>query len=203
MFLQDFSDIDIENRGVLHWDLAHFLTLRKLLPLITDQQKRRMAETVFDLFETHVSPKTLNFKQGIIHGDPNGLNIILQPNASNTAECNIAGVIDFGDAVKTCYVYEMGIMLAYAMLENDNPVEFAAPMLSGYLNAFPLSRDEVDSLYYLVLARCCQSAVLGEHQFSIEPWNDYLLTSPAKAWKLIEALLGTPKDEVDKVWAHV
>ena len=178
------------------------MNIRQFLPSMQDLHKKELAETVLSLFEKHVSPKIPNFKKGIIYGDSNGLNTVLHKYGSEDGY-SLAGFIDFGDSLKTCCVYEVGIMLAYAMLENDNPVEFAAPMLSGYLDAFPLSRDEVDSLYYLVLARCCQTAVLGEHQFSIEPWNDYLLTTPAKAWKLIEALLGTPKDEVDKVWAHV
>jgi len=73
-------------------------------------------------------------------------------------------------------------------------------MLRGYLDAFPLSRDELGCLYYVVLARMCQSAVSGEYRFIQEPWNAYLLTTPAKAWRVINLMLTLTKDRVEEIW---
>jgi len=58
----------------------------------------------------------------------------------------------------------------------------------------------LDSLFYLVLARSCQSAVNGELCFKAEPWNSYLLTTPKKLWVLIDTLLAMGKAEVDRIW---
>ena len=88
------------------------------------------------------------------------------------------------------------------MVENENPLQLSCPMLSGYLQAFPMSEEELDCLYYCVLARLCQSAVVGEHKFKQEPWNTYLLTTPAKAWRVMEVIFATTKDEVDRLWTH-
>ena len=157
-----------------------------------------MAERVFKSFEEHVSPKIPLLKWGIIHGDPNGLNIIVDEDDSRY---KVVAIIDFGDCVHTCYIFELAMMLAYAMLENAKPLQLSCPMLSGYLQAFPMSAEELDCLYYCVLARLVQTATMGEYLFQQEPWNAYLLTTPAKAWHVMEELLATPKDEVDKMWS--
>ena len=160
-------------------------------------KKRNMAERVFQSFEEHVSPKIPLLKRGTIHGDTNGLNIIVD---KYNGSYQIAGIIDFGDCVHTCYVFELAITIAYAMTENATPLQLSCPMLSGYLQAFPMTEEELDCLYYCVLARLVQTAVLGEYQFREEPWNAYLLTTPAKAWRVMEEILATPKDKVDKMW---
>ena len=158
-----------------------------------------MAETIFQGFEDNIVPYIPSMKQGTIYGDANGMNIVVK---KRNGTYSLAGIIDFGDVVHTCCIFELGIMLGYAMLEKANPIQLVCPMLCGYLKAFPLSEMELDCLYYVVLARLCQSAVNGEYQFKQEPWNTYLLLTPVHAWKVIEEMLETSKDEVDRIWAE-
>ena len=209
MCLQEtFRNPYLERRILEQWDLNHLLTYRKLLPHLEDDKERKMAEIVLDTFEQHVCPKILNFKKGIIHGDANGLNIIVQ--RDNLDEYQMVGLIDFGDCVSSCYVFDLGILLAYVMAENldletQNGIsltEFVTPILHGYTNSFPLSREEIDCLYYIAMARCCQSCLNGALSFKREPWNTYLLTSPAKCWRVIELMLSTSKEKVDEIWAN-
>lgn len=93
-----------------------------------------------------------------------------------------------GHSLRTCVVFDLGICLAYMMLENSSPVtsssaaELVAPVIHGYNSVLPLTNEEFDSLYYLALVRCLQSALNGELAFRAEPWNPYLLTSSKKAW---------------------
>ena len=209
MCLQEtFHNPYLERRTLVQWDLNHLLTYRKLLPHLENDKERKMAELVLDAFEQHVCPKIPNFKKGIIHGDANGLNIIIQ--RDNLDEYQMVGLIDFGDCVFSCHVFDLGILLAYVMAENLNletrngisPIEFVAPILHGYTNAFPLSREEIDCLYYIAMARCCQSCLNGALSFKREPWNTYLLISPAKCWRVIELMLSTSKEKVDEIWAN-
>ncbi len=178
--------------------------MKELVKDIDDYSKRSVAELVIRMFEENVLPKIPSFERGIIHGDCNGLNIIL--NKNSTDSYHIVGLIDFGDCLQTCTIFELGICLAYIMLENMDPsafpcvVEFVGPIIRGYHSILPLSANEFDSLYYLVLARCAQSAVNGEDAFKAEPWNLYLLTTPEKAWKLVDVLLNMTKPEVDRIW---
>ena len=207
MHLQEtFRNPFLEERTLVQWDLKHLLTYRKLIPHLKDSNEIKMAKLVLDAFEQHVCPKIPNFKKGIIHGDANGLNIIIQK--GNLDDYQMVGLIDFGDCVSSCYVFDLGILLAYIMSENldlkngMSPIEFVAPILRGYTDAFPLSKEEIDCLYYIAMARCCQSCLNGALSFQREPWNTYLLISPAKCWRVIELMLSTAKEKVDKIWAN-
>ena len=160
---------------------------------------------VLDGFEEYVCPKMPNFKKGIIYGDANGLNFIIRKD--NVGDYQMVGMIDFGDCVSSCYVFDLGILLAYVMTENldlkngTSPIEFVGPILRGYTDAFPLSREEIDCLYFITMARCCQSGLNGTFCFKQEPWNTYLLNTPAKCWRVIDLMLSMSKEKVDRIWA--
>lgn len=164
-----------------------------------------MVEKCLTGFENYVLPKISTFKKGIIYNDASGQNIILQKVASKD-EYKVVGMIDFDETVYSSYVFDLSTSLAYIMMENlspagyPGPVEFIAPLVNGFTSVFPLSSEEKQSLYYLTLARCCLSAVFGELSFKAEPWNEYMLTTPRKSWKLIDLLLSAGNDYVHDVW---
>ena len=207
--MQDnYSSKTLESRCNYNWDLMHFLTSKKFLREIDDPDKRSKAEVIFKSFQENVSPKLPTFTKSIIHGDPNGLNIIIKDSLLADDTYHLAGLIDFGDCCKSCCIFDLGICVAYTMLENLEPVtcssviEFVGPLISGYNSILPLSTDEFNVLYYLVLARCVQSAIIGAVAFKAEPWNTYLLVTPSKGWLLINKLLSTSKEKVDTIWRN-
>lgn len=186
----------------------HFLGMRYYLQDLENPHQVANGEKIFKAFEEHVTPRIPYFKRGVIHGDLNGLNIVLKDKLPTDDSYHVAGFIDFNDSVKTCIIFELGISLAYIMQENLHPVtcssaiELVGPMIKAYNNILPLSAEELDCLYYLVLARCCQTALNGIRAHKVEPWNSYLLTTPQKSWVLIDQLLNTPKHEVDGTWKN-
>ena len=160
-------------------------------------------------YKKYVTPQIPFLKTGVVWGDGRGQNIVLEELSDTKVDrqehsfpYSIAGVIDFGDCNHTCYVFELAIMLENAMQGRKDPMQFVCPMITGYLHAFPLGKEDIDCLYYAVLARLCQAVTVTEYQYSQEPWNSYLggLTEPA--WELIDELVGTPKEEVDRVWSY-
>ncbi len=179
--------------------------MRVHLPAMDNLPRRAMVERILNDFESFVQPKMPKFSTGVLHGDANGMNLIVKKSESD--EYQIAGMIDFDDTVLSCHVFEIAIFLAYIMLENLNPIDYPCPvefvctLLQGYLQVFPLSKDEISCLYYLVLGRCCQSVVASEIAYKAEPWNSYLLTTPEKAYKVMEILLAMGKEKVDMIWA--
>lgn len=179
-----------------------FTSVRKFLDDVDDPGRRSKAKVVFKFFEDYVAPKIPSLETGIIHGDCNGMNIIVKKQAT-TNSYQVAGLIDFGDCSKCCTIFDLGISLAYIMMENlncSNVVDLVGPVIQGYHGVFPRSEEEFDLLYYLVLARCVQTAIMGAHCFKAEPGNSYFLVSPEKAWKVIHLLLSTGKEEVDRTW---
>ncbi len=181
--------------------------MKTFLNDVNDPKKKRQAETIFLIYEENIIPKIPSLEKGIIHCDTNGQNIIVSKKPSGDTY-HMAGLVDFGHSLRTCVVFDLGICLAYLMLENIDPVtsssavELVGPVIRGYHSVLPLTKEEFDSLYYLALARCLQSALNGERAFRTEPWNSYLLTSPKKAWQIIDILLGTTEEEVNRIWKH-
>ena len=139
-----------------------------------------------------------------MYGDASGQNIIVKKGTDG--DYRLAGIIDFGHAISSSYVFDLGILLAYIMIENIDhegvtPMEFVSPVLHGYVDAFPLTTEEIGSLYYITMVRCCQSALIGTYNFKQEPWNTYFLVTPAKCWRLLKCMLvNSSKEEVDKIW---
>ncbi len=179
------------------WDLKHFANVKDYIPRLQEEKKRKMANSVMALFVPNILPAMSSWKKGLFHNDVSGQNIVLKKSGE---DYEIVGLLDFGECAHTCYPFELAAMLAYATLERENPIEFVAPMLQGYLDAFPLSKGELGCLYYAVLASLCQSTVSGEYRFMAEPWNSYLLTTPAKAWRVIDLLLTLGKERVEEIW---
>ena len=175
----------------------HFTDVRQYVPHLRDEEKRKLANSVVTMYEEHVVPVIPQIKKGVIHNDVSGQNLLFNMSAGKYEFC---GLIDFGECVRTCYLFELAIMLAYGMLEKENPVEFVGHMFHGYRDVFPLSREELGCLYYAVLARLCQTAVNGEYRFTLEPWNTYLLTTPSQGWKLINLLESLGKNHMEGIW---
>ena len=198
--MQDFQHPAISGRDFSGWDLKHFLHLKKYIPSIEDPEKLKMAEIVLKNFEMHVLPKFPSLRQGVIHGDVSTQNTII---TQKNGRYEIVGILDFAECFHSCYVFEVAIMLTMVMitLGGENPLQVSCPALSGYLRSFPISEEELDCLYYCVLARHCQSAVVGAYMFKQDPSNAYLMTTPTKAWRVIKKMLATSKDDVDKMWA--
>ena len=171
--------------------------MKQYIPHVPDEHKRQMANSVMSMFEENILPALSLMKKGFIQNDVSGVNLIVRKIGGVH---KVVGLVDFGECAYTCCLFEVAAMLAYGMLEKENPVGFVAPMLQGYRDVFPLSREELNCLYYAVLARLCQSAVSGEYRYTLEPWNTYLLTTPAEAWKVINLLLRLTKQGVEEIW---
>ena len=196
--LQDFTHPAIDDRRLENWDLMHFTDdVKRYIPHLGDGEKREVTLSIVGIFEENVQPVIPRMGKGVVHNDVNGLNLLFNVSGD---KCELSGLIDFGDCIRTCYLFDVAIMMAYGMVEKRNPVEFVGHMFQGYNSVFPLSHEELGCLYYSVLARLCQSMVNGEYRYTLEPWNSYLLTTPAEAWKLMKLLLSMGKKKVEQIW---
>ena len=91
----------------------------------------------------------------------------------------MVGLIDFGDMVYSCTVFEPAIAAAYLMLEKEDPVAAAAAVAAGYHAALPLTEQEIGLLPALIAIRLCISVALAAYQQAQEPDNPYLTVSEA------------------------
>ena len=78
---------------------------------------------------------------GIIHGDFNEQNILVDCETDNQNVYHVKGVIDFGDISKSCYLFEVAICIMYMMVEVTviPPNEAGGHLLAGYYSKKSLS----------------------------------------------------------------
>ena len=181
------------------WDLQHFSCLKKYISSLSEKKKIAMANSVMKLYEEKIEPMLPTMKKGVIHGDLNGKNIIVQLSENSAA---IVGLIDFGDCVHSYYLFELAILVAHTMmsLSHNNRMELVAPVIKGYIDEFPLTQEELQCLYYAVLAILCTTGVKGEHVYATEPENMHMQHYIPHAWKLLSQLLPMSKDSVEASW---
>ncbi len=169
-----------------HWDLKNALDSRPLIKHIDQPEKRRLAEYFLLQFETEVLAKVPELHKSLIQNDANDYNILV-----DSGQNRIKGIIDFGDMVYSCTVFEPAAALAYAMFDKDDPIQAAAEIVRGYNKEYPLTELEIDVLFYSASARLCLTVIMAAYQRSIQPDNEYVSISEKQAWQLLEKLLRT------------
>ncbi len=75
----------------------------------------------------------------------------------------ISGIIDISDCIYGPYLFELAIAMTHFMMNRNNPVDYIRPFLSGYLEAFPMSKSSLDIIYYVILGRLAQIYINGQY----------------------------------------
>ncbi len=200
LFFQNFSNTSLEARQLGDWDLSNFVQAAKSKKAGSSHEDE--VTKIIQGFEDTVELILPKMKKSIIHFDATELNIIVNHSLSKGYE--FLSFIDFGDVIKTYTVIDLAVsvssLMTYQADSCANVVEFVVPLIHGYHDTLPLCEDELNCLYYLVLARCCLLALNCEIFYKAEPWNDYIKVKIDKNWKLVHLLLSMSKDEVVRTW---
>ena len=161
------------------WDLKHFQKSWAYLSDIPDAKDRNLVRYFCVQFTAHVVPVQYGLRQGIIHGDTNDWNLLVDRE-------KITGIIDFGDMCHSWLINEIAIGLTYILMEKENPLPIAAHVISAYHDQMPLERQELDILYYLIAARLCTSVLNSAHSKLQKPNSSYITISEKPAWALLK-----------------
>lgn len=148
--------------------------------------KKTLLDHFLRLFEDEVRPALPGLRHSFIYNDPNDSNILIRARGPEPAR--VAGMIDFGDMVYGPTVTDLAVALAYIMMESDDPLQKAAPVIRAYHREFPLREEEIGLLFPLIAARLCLSVCISWHQQKQEPDNRHLSVSEAGAWALLAKL---------------
>jgi 4-aminobutyrate aminotransferase-like enzyme/Ser/Thr protein kinase RdoA (MazF antagonist) len=158
------------------WDLANGLkTIRRNGDLIADAQLREWVKSSADEFERNTAPLLPRLRTSVVHNDANDYNILVDGGTDlYTRNQSVVGLIDFGDMVHSYTVGDLALAIAYAILDQPNPLTTAAHVIRGYQAAFPLFEDEIAALFGLVTLRLCTSVAIAAEQQHRQPDNEYL-----------------------------
>ena len=77
-------------------------------------------------------------RKSVVHNDANDNNILV----TDTIEApSVKSLIDFGDSIYTQIVNDLAISCAYGIMHQNDPLEAALSIISGYHSAFPLKEE--------------------------------------------------------------
>lgn len=127
----------------------------------------------------------------VIHGDVNDYNVLVS--APDAGPRRITGIIDLGDAHSAPRVFDLGIAIAYAILDTDDPLMAMAAIVRGFHDRTPLSEEEADVVFALARARLGASvSISGWKRHQSGEVDDYALVSERPAWDMIRRLHQIP-----------
>lgn len=220
--LEGFSHPALEQHQSI-WSMDSVPQLLGFTSAIGDHEKRKLIEDIVEAFIQEVVPKKNRFQKGVIHGDFNEQNILVrkvilsesedfsapsQPRPQNASgdqdEHEVCGILDFGDTAFSFYLYDVAILIMYAMLDS-RVVDFfdvGGYILAGYMSVEgrTLNEAEFEALKVCVASRYAQSLTMGAYTYSLNPTNEYLLTSSKNGWTQLNTFWTTPKDQLYDRW---
>ncbi|MFD2238293.1 phosphotransferase [Aureimonas populi] len=155
------------------WDMARAGLLRAVLPLVRDETERALLTEILDAFDARLAPRLAALPRQMAHNDFNKDNILVDPAAPE----RIAGIIDFGDMLRTPVVCDVAVAAAYQLGEGgDDPLAAALPFLSGHGALNPLSEEEIALLPTAILTRMAMRLLVTQWRADRLPERaDYIL----------------------------
>ena len=188
--LKDFSH-PAEGHEIA-WDLKHAAKLDELTVHIEDESVRRFAKLAFADFRDHVQPLERGLRSQVVHNDFQPHNVLVDAAAPD----RVAGVIDFGDIVRTPLVYDVAIAASYQSAASDGEAfAGAAEFVAAYHHRRPLLRDEVEALFTLIAVRHAMTVTITEWRAHAHPENRaYILRNHPRAARGLVEYASTTRD---------
>ncbi|GFR31065.1 hydroxylysine kinase [Trichonephila clavata] len=203
--IEDFDHAGFRNKTIF-WNLEHIPEIRNFMDGM-EEHRKKLVLSVLDKYPSEIENNMDRLPRGVIHGDFNENNVLVQVKTTedNKAVVSVNGVLDFEDVHHGTFVWDVGLMLAYTLLECKimDPLEGAGHALAGYLSLRSLSPLEIFVLKTCIESRLCQSLVICAHSYRTDPTNAYLLTSAKQGWSRLEQLCNTNKEDLLQKWKEI
>jgi 4-aminobutyrate aminotransferase-like enzyme/Ser/Thr protein kinase RdoA (MazF antagonist) len=177
--LQDFDHPALHRD--FYWDFAHGLKIiGKNRKLVKEPELRKMLDDSTARFEKFTAPLLPALRKSVVYNDANDYNILVGGNGDiYSRNQQVTGFIDLGDMVYGTTLSDLAIAIAYAILDQPQPLATAAEIVRGYHSVFPLMEEELSALFGLVTLRLCMSVCIAAEQQQNQPDNHYLGISQA------------------------
>lgn len=172
--LQGFSHAGADH--VLQWDIRHAATLRPLLAHVP-QDLADLCDTTLTQFEARVLPRLPECRWQVVHNDLNPHNVLVDTDQPD----RIAGVLDFGDMVRTPLVCDLGVAASY-QVDPDAALESLVAFTAAYHRVLPLRPVELALVADLTAARMLTTICITSWRAARYPENSaYILRNYSSA----------------------
>ena len=160
----------LANRALL-WDVARLPQLSDRLAYLAPD-RRGLVERYLERYVAAVEPSLGFVSLSTIHGDVNPGNVLV----SRDDPERVAGIVDFGDLVRTRTVIDPAIAAAYQAFGSADPLDPLVEVVTAYHAIRPLSAAELRLVPELAAARMAQSLLISAWRAELHPDNvDYIL----------------------------
>ncbi|TXE10362.1 aminotransferase class III-fold pyridoxal phosphate-dependent enzyme [Gelidibacter salicanalis] len=163
------------------WDVAQALWTKPHLDLFQNEDREIIAYFQNQFEESQDSYS--NLRTAVVHNDANDNNVIV---SSDLIHPKVQASIDYGDAVHTQIHNDLAVACAYAIMNHNDPLEAALPIVQGYHTTFPLEENELMHLYNAIAMRLVISVTKSAINKIEEPDNTYLFISEKPAWEVLK-----------------
>ncbi len=185
--LQGFTHQEASREFV--WDVAQSLWTKEHINLFTAEDKKTIL-FFQELFESNFEEYS-KLRKSVVHNDANDNNVIVSTVLINP---KVKAAIDYGDAIHTQVINDVAIAAAYAIMNHNDVLEAALPIVSGYHSSFQLQEEELAHLYSAIAMRLVISVTKSAINKIEEPDNEYLLISEKPAWEILKKWQGISPD---------
>lgn len=166
------------------WKLDNVIACKPYLSNVTDEDARDRIERLYPVYEAAILPRLPQLRKGLIHGDANEQNFLVDPRHPDV----VAGLIDFGEMQLSSQINELAIALAYCLFGEDDIEMASSKMIEGYERVFPITEEEREIIYYLMAMRLVTSITMSSYSFKLHPENEYLLVAQKPGIELLKRL---------------
>lgn len=167
-----------------YWNLDNALACKTFIYDVEGESMKMLISQFYQHYEENVMPKLGSLRKGIIHGDANEHNLLVDEHLP----FKIAGLIDFGDMQWATLINDLAIGLAYSLLGVDDIKSTAEEIINGYHKEFPIQDGEFEVLSDLIVMRLITSIILTSNRAKKYPNNTYILCSQEPARALLKRL---------------
>ncbi len=173
-----------ENPALL-WDMKRTAELTRYVHHIGNKRTRDLVEQVLEEYLARVAPEVVNLRSQVIHNDLNPENVMVESNNHD----RIAGVIDFGDMLRSPLIFDVGVAASYLRQLSGNALEYVAPFIASYNAVTELLEVELAMLIYLVKTRLAASLTILHWRVSLRAEDDAYLKASLASESSAEAFL--------------
>ncbi|MFB7322062.1 aminotransferase [Streptomyces sp. NPDC056190] len=186
--LRDFHHPGLKR--VLQWDLRHAdRVVTKLAEHIDEPERRAAVQAATADAWARVQKLAAVLPSQAVHLDLTDDNLICSPDGRLPMP---DGVIDFGDVTTSWAVGELAVSLS-SMLHHDGvEPHHVLPAVRAFHAVRPLSPEEAEALWPLVVLRAAGLVASGRHQAAVDEDNAYAKAALDREWHIFEQATRLP-----------
>jgi hydroxylysine kinase len=143
-------------RREVAWDVAQVPKLAEMIPRVPGLPSPDFLLNFVSRFTAGIAPRLARLRHQFVHNDFNARNILVDPDD----ESRVAGIIDFGDAVRTALVADVAVGVTGQLATPETAQDAIREFVDAYCEVEPLHQEELAILGWLIAGRTVLNAVL-------------------------------------------